>query len=284
MKMQKALHLHIELAKSSPKCIGKTYAIFEKYDGWYGYIDLTCHENYIKSSAGRDIPSLSDLSKIITNRIGHISGRLIFEIMIPGLAFSILNGVLNRRYEQAEDAIVICHDWIPTNDLNMPFHQRYKILKNIVRVADDNKIDIAPIIYQSNDICDWRETAEQVWAVGGEGVVLKRMDAMYSPGKRNCDLMKIKEELTVDLLVIGAVEGEGKYTGNLGALVLRDSKGGTHQVSGMTDAQRYRWWNNAKEIVGKVVEVKAMKWLPDGQLREPRFSHIRHDKTSSDID
>jgi hypothetical protein len=37
-------------------------------------------------------------------------------------------------------------------------------------------------------------------------------------------------------------------------------------------------------IHGKVVEVKAMKELPDGSLREPRFKCIREDKTIGDID
>jgi DNA ligase-1 len=52
----------------------------------------------------------------------------------------------------------------------------------------------------------------------------------------------------------------------------------------MTDAQRELWWAEPTLINGKVVEVKAMKELPDGSLREPRFKCIREDKTIGDID
>ena len=36
-KAQKALHKFQEADKKNPKYIGKTYAVLEKYDGWYGY-------------------------------------------------------------------------------------------------------------------------------------------------------------------------------------------------------------------------------------------------------
>jgi DNA ligase-1 len=96
--------------------------------------------------------------------------------------------------------------------------------------------------------------------------------------------MKIKEEVSKDLAVVGMVEGEGKYQGTLGALIVQSRDGTKHQVSGMTDDQRERWWNSKELIIGQVVEVKAMKELPDGQLREPRFKCIRHDKTLAEID
>jgi DNA ligase-1 len=80
------------------------------------------------------------------------------------------------------------------------------------------------------------------------------------------------------------VKGEGKYSDTLGALLVRDKNGITHTISGMTDGQRELWWENPLLIQGKVVEVKAMKELPDGSLREPRFKCIREDKTIGDID
>ena len=60
--------------------------------------------------------------------------------------------------------------------------------------------------------------------------------------------------------------------------------GFTGTQSGMTDAQRDEWWKAESAIIGKVVEIKAMKRLKDGSLREPRFKSIRFDKTVSEID
>ena len=96
--------------------------------------------------------------------------------------------------------------------------------------------------------------------------------------------MKIKEELTLDLLVIGMEEGEGKFKGTLGALVVRERDGTEHKVSGMTLKQRNAWWTNPLGIRGVVVEIAAMKRLPNGSLREPRYKATRFDKTVADID
>jgi DNA ligase-1 len=119
---------------------------------------------------------------------------------------------------------------------------------------------------------------------GGEGVILKDIDSGYFFGKRNDRMLKIKEEVTKDFVVIGIAEGEGKYKDTLGTLVVQGKNRVTHSISGMTDAQRELWWSEPSLIHGKVVEVKAMKELPDGSLREPRFKCIREDKTIGDID
>ena len=86
------------------------------------------------------------------------------------------------------------------------------------------------------------------------------------------------------MMVIDMVEGEGKYAGTLGALKVFESSGQEHAVSGMTDVQRDFWWAAPGTIVGQVVEIKAMKRLANGSLREPRFKAIRHDKGIEDID
>ena len=112
---------------------------------------------------------------------------------------------------------------------------------------------------------------------------MKRLDAHYSPGAWIADLLKIKEELTLDLLVVDVEEGEGKYEGMLGKLIVQEKDGTQHKVSGMTDEERRLWWNRPSIIIGQVVEVKAMKRLPNGSLREARFKAIRHDKTAMDI-
>ena len=140
-----------------------------------------------------------------------------------------------------------------------------------------------PITNTSNPD-DWQRIAEDVWSRGGEGVILKALLAPFEPGKRNSNLMKIKEELTLDLQVIGMFEGEGKYLGTLGGLIVAGKDMISHRISGMTDAQRAEWWADESLIHGQVVEVKAMKKLKDGSLREPRFKAVRHDKTIDEID
>lgn len=281
MKPQKALHLYIEEDKVRPKYTGYSYCVFRKYDGWYGYKD---GDGFIHSRQCRPIPSLSEFSVDIPT---IFSGRLIFEIMIDGVEeFHIMNGMLNRSVGdcQAKNVYLMVHDYIPLGGSQVKFYDRYVMAQDIVHAIGDERIRISPMLAITPKIDTWKMLANQVWEDGGEGVVLKRVDAPYSPDKRNYDLMKIKEEVTADLIVVGMTEGEGKYVGTLGALILEDKDFGRHSVSGMTDQQRDEWWANPAEIKGRVVEIKAMKRLADGTYREPRFKAIRYDKTYKDID
>lgn len=284
MKVQKALHLYKEMEKVNPRCIGQEYCMLVKYDGWYGYADYGIGDSAIKSRAGRTIPSVSDLSLELSQRMPSNKGRLIFEIIVPNLEFATLNGILNRKREQAIGAVLMVHDWIPDGGEYMDFIDRYNIAAQIVHSLDHSFISMAPIIGTSKDDALWKSIAAGIWESGGEGLILKRREAPYHAASRNYDLMKIKLELTVDLVVVGVEPGKGKYEDTLGALRLADRAGTVHTVSGMSDSERDNWWRDPESILGRVVEVKAMQWLPDGQLREPRFICIRYDKELQDID
>lgn len=284
MKPQQALHLHIEEEKKNPKHLGHDYAVFEKYDGWYGYLDLS--EGLVRSRAGRVIPSCEELSTKIMDSTHRRHGRAIFEILIHNVPeFHELNGILNRTVGDyvCKDAYVKIHDLV--TDINMTYRDRHNQM--LSTFGNDNgrtSVQVVKYLDVSANPVIWRKRCQEVWDRGGEGIILKRVEAPYSPDKRNYDLMKIKEEVTLDLVVAYVDEGEGKYTNHVGALVCKDKAGNKHHISGMTDNQRRIWWNHPNEIIGRVVEVKAMKILEDGSLREPRFKAIRYDKTVQDID
>ena len=280
-KVQRALHKFLEADKKNPKYIGKTYAVLEKYDGWYGYYE----NGVIYSRAGRAIPSVQWLAKKIHDKRPCMEGILIFEILVEGFpVFSDLNGILNRKREPALGAYLKVHDWIDPFNATLDFKHRWKLASYLVGRIDLPEMTlVVPITASSNPDC-WQRIAEDVWSRGGEGVILKALQAPFEPGKRNSNMMKIKEELTLDLEVVGMFEGEGKYLGTLGGLIVAGLDMYRHRISGMTDTQRDEWWADEDLILGQIVEVKAMKKLKDGSLREPRFKAIRHDKYVEDMD
>lgn len=285
IKPQLALHLHLEEAKKKPKFVGHNYLVFEKHDGWYGYLDFPSCK--IHSRAMREIPSLEELSNKIRASRPNVKGRLIFEIMIDGLehdSFPELNGILNRKYEQVDDVYLRVHDFLPEWKFSMPAITRYEFATEIVSRINMSEVRVSKPLGISDTPEAWRDYAGNIWSNGGEGVIMKRVDAPYSPQKRNADILKIKEDLTLDLEVIGVYEGAGKYERMAGGIIVREKNKRTHRVAGMKDEQRLEWFKDPKLIVGKVVEVKAMKRLKDGGLREPRFKAIRYDKMLSEID
>lgn len=119
--------------------------------------------------------------------------------------------------------------------------------------------------------------AEEAKAAGNyDGIILRDPKGAWKMGARNGAVIKVKPDITVDVRVVGVVEGKGKYVGMLGALVC-EYNGKQFQLSGMADTQRREWFDNPDSIVGKVVEVQAMEVSKHGVLREPRFKSVRFD-------
>lgn len=97
--------------------------------------------------------------------------------------------------------------------------------------------------------------------------------------------LKWKAVKTIDLVVTGATDGDGKYLGLLGSLELSTTEGyRVANCSGMDDSVRceltHHWCN--KTLIGKVVEVSYDRVTSKGRLRFPRFKRVRDDKLSSD--
>lgn len=284
---QKALHYSEAVKKKN--YIPNTFAIQPKLDGWFVMIDFIDGKwGKLTSRAEREIPSIAYLNEKIEEALQPTQDlRLIFEATIPDMQFHELNGVLNRKYEDAENVVLNLHDIIYLQKPEMPFRDRYMFLESVyddLYTVLQDKVQLIPILAISSQEDVFYYHFNQVTSSGGEGIILKNYNFGYFFGKRNAHLMKIKEEVTKDLAVVGMVEGEGKYAGTLGALIVQSRDGTKHQVSGMTDEQRTSWWDDRSLIVGQVVEIKAMKELPDGSLREPRFKCVRFDKTLAEID
>ena len=284
---QKALHYNEAVKKKN--YIPNTFAIQPKLDGWFVMIDFIDGKwGKLTSRAEREIPSIAYLNEKIEEALQPTQDlRLIFEATIPDMQFHELNGVLNRKSESAENVVLNLHDIIFLNRPELPFKDRYEYVNPAYIILKEwlgHWVKLVPILAVTTEEEKFLQLFQEVTSSGGEGIILKNYDAGYFFGKRNSNLMKIKEEVTKDLAVVGMVEGEGKYAGTLGALIVQSRDGTKHQVSGMTDDQRTRWWNSKELILGQVVEVKAMKELEDGSLREPRFKACRFDKTLAEID
>lgn len=294
ISIQKALHLHLEEEKKSPKHLGHEYAIFEKYDGWYMYVD--CIDGVwqgIRSKTGRLLRSMDWYNEQLeAGPKPNQDLRLIFEAVIPGMIFKDANGRFNQTKEQLSNVVCWCHDVLFKKYPHTIFSKRYDRLISVLNHLDYSWLRRAPILAVTHDVAVWHEHYERITSTPdayghkGEGVIGKKWDEPYHEGKRDYSLMKIKCELTLDVEVIAVGPGAkgSKYEGSLGFIVVREKSGQTHQVSGMSDAERVEWWNNPQLIVRKVVEIQAMKRLPNGSLREARYKAVRHDKTLADID
>lgn len=117
----------------------------------------------------------------------------------------------------------------------------------------------------------------QVVAAGGEGLMLHRAVALYRPG-RSDDLLKHKPYQDAEALVVAHAAGKGKYTGMLGALVVRMPDGRQFRLgTGLTDLQRRH-----PPPVGSLVTYRHNGLTSKGLPRFARFQRIRTDPPPPD--
>jgi DNA ligase-1 len=144
--------------------------------------------------------------------------------------------------------------------------------------------------------------------LGFEGIIVKPLDGLYER-RRTYGYMKIKDEVDtagdVDLLITGVYEGNGKYEGMAGGVIV-DFNGVPVRVGGgWSDHQRAEIWADytntvveytylswdeeldemvtvtervkpsGQSIIGRMIEVKYHEITPDGSMRHPRFARFR---------
>jgi len=116
-----------------------------------------------------------------------------------------------------------------------------------------------------------------------EGLVAKRTNSYYLEGKRNSDLLKLKLESSFDCLAVRLEESIGEM-GMDGLTLVSKRANGTEVrtiIGKHSDKKLFR--ENPNSVIGKVIEIKCMEELEDGNLRQPVFKCIREDKHIEDI-
>lgn len=223
----------------------------------------------------------TELDKILYDNEGIVFEAAVYSNTIPQ---SVVSGWVRDTKNQHLELYAACHTLLNLDNFAAPFETSWNELRRRIESGVVER-RIATFVMQElvYSIEEAQKYADLIIQHGGEGAVLRNPRAVYQPGKRNADIIKIKKGVSFDLKVIGVYEGKGKYKGTLGGLVCCWKDDRTIEISGMTDAQRHAWWNNPEEIIGKVVQVDAMCESSKGLLREPRFKGIRLDKTEGDF-
>jgi bifunctional non-homologous end joining protein LigD len=144
-----------------------------------------------------------------------------------------------------------------------------------------------------------------------EGIVAKRLDSVYEPGRRSSAWIKVKHTRTQEVIVGGWTPGKGRREGTIGALLLgipgpegleyvgQVGTGFTRET--LDDLYRRlrplerktppfahslptRDAKDAHWVTPKLVgEVEFGEWTRDGRLRQPSWRGLRPDKTPDEV-
>lgn len=148
-----------------------------------------------------------------------------------------------------------------------------------------------------------------------EGLMAKRLDSRYEPGRRSAAWRKVKIRLCQEFVIGGWTAGEGNREGRFGALLLgcheHDDPDGPLTYAGhvgtgfsvpeMTRLQRALDTRRQSDSPFRpplprpvarsahwvrpdlVAQVEFSEWTPEGRLRHPAYQGLRDDKSPAEV-
>ena len=159
--------------------------------------------------------------------------------------------------------------------INLNLLDRLKLLKNSFKLYEYKYLKFLDHVFIANPTEEHiNKILKKEIAKGYEGIVLKIAESPYEFKEKSKYWCKVKPTDTLDLLVVGKFEGEGKFKGTLGGLIVKYKNNTVNVGSGFTDNERNLFYKNPP----KIIEVKIKEITKDNSLREPIFVRVRCDK------
>lgn len=309
------------LATSGPVPTGDGWSFEFKWDGVRGLVAVDPHGRLRATSRNlkeitRSYPELRKLPQLVSRRVlldGELvaldeAGRPSFQLLahrmhVQSPSPHLLATVPVRYY--VFDLLALDEESL----LSVPFLQRRERLADLD--LDDGALVRTPPHY--TDV-----SGPDLLAVAGdnglEGVVGKRVNSLYYPGKRSQAWIKTPLRNTQEVIVGGWLPGGGRRSGSIGALLLgvHDAADGRLRFVGRVgtgfsestlrdllamldararptspfdeplpaeDAREARWVT--PDLVG---EVEHRQWTPtDNRLRHPSWRGLRPDRAPAEI-
>jgi len=146
-----------------------------------------------------------------------------------------------------------------------------KIVQGICAKFKGKKCPIIAVKqYEIKNTTNLEKQYQNILKMEGEGMMLKQPDSLYT-GTRSKNLLKYKPTFDSEAKITGHTMGEGKYTGKLGAFIVKDvkTKKAFNVGSGLTDEMR----KNYKKTypIGTIITYQYTSLTKDGIPRHPRF-------------
>jgi bifunctional non-homologous end joining protein LigD len=190
--------------------------------------------------------------------------------------------------------------------IDLPLVERRKRLEQLLDTRNKT-------VRLSESFDDGRALYEAAKEQRLEGIMAKRLDSRYLPGRRTRDWLKVKTHSEQEFVVAGYTKGTGRRASSFGSLVLGYYRGdvlvyagnvgtgfNTKEIDKLLDKLRplRRDSSPFREVpkmpkVRKgdviwvepklVVEVVFAEWTHDGRLRAPSYEGIREDKAAEDV-
>lgn len=262
----------------------------EKLDGYRELFYLGEHHNELSSRLGND----------------HIVCTPHLAIVVPSLAGTVVDTEGRAPSNLLEDA-ASCFKSLPENAIDwqringrcfltafdilrykgkeiisLPFKERLKYLNDVVtylnNYTDINHYVTQELLVTRHKLNFYSGIIARTQKEGHEGIMLKNLDAPYSPGKRTSAWLKVKRMEAITYYIKGFTQGLGKYEGLIGAIVYAQKVDGklltVGTSSGMDDATRIDMSKNSEHYIGKLAWFECQEVTKYGAMRHPRYKGL----------
>ncbi|WP_225731504.1 MULTISPECIES: non-homologous end-joining DNA ligase [unclassified Nocardia] len=282
-----------------------------KFDGVraIGYIDsdlrLMSRNDKNITAAWPELAGLapSDPSFVVDGEIVTFAadGRSSFEALQPRMHQR--NPAAIRALVNSVPATYMIFDLLHIGDrslIDLPYRQRRELLEQL-NLRGPNWQTPARLNGSGAAVL------EESRRLGLEGIVCKRVDSPYSPGRRSPLWIKVKNIRDQEVVIVGWRPGAGRRAGQIGSLLMavHDDTGELTYIgnvgTGFTQAmladlhaKLEPLQRNTAPVAAPVAdavwveptlvgEVTFTEWTGDGRLRHPSWRGLRPDKESRDV-
>lgn len=240
---------------------------------------------------------VADVQKLARSTVTH--GEL--EVIGPDgvvLARELGNGMLNSvaqggKFETGHKPRLRVWDQVPLEHFTpggkyeVPYKDRLSLLIGQIKGADMKALQLIDTRVVSSAGEAHAHYAELL-GLGKEGTIVKSMGAIWRDSTSK-EQIKLKLEVTVDLVITGYVAGSGKNADLFGSVTAETCDGLLRvDVSGFTDEMRKHIHENRERYMGTIMAVRANEIMfakKEGDVHSlflPRFVELRADKTLAD--
>lgn len=289
-----------------------------KWDGVRAVVYVEGGRPTVRSRNDRDVtagyPELRGLAASLGSRRAVLDGEIVAFDERGRPSFGLLQARMHvtnagqvRRLAETTPVTYLVFDVLHLDGhstLELPYTERREILESLG--LEGPRWHTPPA---------WHGGGAAVLAAAGEqgleGVIAKRLDSRYDPGRRSDRWVKVKPVRAQEVVICGWKPGQGRRADTVGSLLLgipgeRGLEYAGHVGTGFTDVMlrdlagmlrplergtspfadpvprpdaRDAHWVEPT-LVG---EVRFGEWTRDGRLRHPSWRGLRPDKSPSDV-
>lgn len=212
------------------------------------------------SRGGKEYTTLRHIEETLVELLDVLPGSpLDGEIFNPNMSFQDITRAVKKQRATTEQLQYWIYD---IADTTLTFEERLEILQEIdKRILGDDPIKIAPTFLVENE--EQLMKFHKEFSLTYEGTMIRNRDGMYVYDFRSVDLLKLKDFIDAEYVIVGAEAGSGSDEGTV-IFVCATEDGKTFNVRPCGDREYRRGLlDDIENIKGKYLTVRYQELSED---------------------